>query len=153
MDLVNTSIARKQDGDGDGDGDSSDKKAPEEDRAVIVEKINKAYLESSYAKDALNFTVPPEEHGSTLFEQVDKNIYITPWYNQFRVVFIRSFLHKFREPVALMTQVFSAVMTPIIFGSVYWQINESQQAALDRLSAISLMFLMAAFFAFDVSMI
>ena len=57
-------------------------------------------------------------------------------------------LHKLREPIAFMTQAFTAVVVPLIFGSIYFQIDLSQKASLDRLSAISILVLMIAFFAF-----
>lgn len=52
-----------------------------------------------------------------------------------------------------MTQAFNSILMPIIFGSVYFQIDLSQESAFDRISAISLTVLMQAFMAFDILML
>ena len=138
LDLVNTSNNRQK------------KNNRMEKREEIIDKLHKFYLASDLFKDALNFEISPENNGLVLFKKISNKQYITPFYNQFSVILIRSFLHKFREPIALMTQIFTSVVTPIIFGSVYWQLNLSQAGALDRLNAISLQFMMVSFFAMDI---
>ena len=119
-------------------------------RDEIVQLLAEAYQTSDLRKQALEFQIPENENGDKVFASISKEFYITPWYNQFRVIFVRSFLHKFREPIALMTQAFTAIVVPLIFGSMYWQMDLSQQASLDRLSAIALLVLMLTFFAFDI---
>lgn len=52
-----------------------------------------------------------------------------------------------------MTQAFNAIICPLLFGSVYWQLDLSQQSSFDRISAIALLVLMLAFFPFDILML
>lgn len=56
----------------------------------------------------------------------------TGWWNQFAVVFRRSFFYKLREPAAVMTQFFNSVFLSIIIGCIYWQMNSGQAAAMVR---------------------
>ena len=119
-------------------------------RDEIIEHLTQEYQNSSYRMKALEFSIPDDENGEIIFEQLAKDFYITGWFNQFKVVLIRSFLHKAREPIALMTQVFNSLVIPLIFGSMYWQIDDSQQSSLDRVSAISLVVIMLSFFAYDI---
>ena len=124
-----------------------------ENRDEIIHKLVVAYKESEYREKALNFSVPSEDDGRKIFATIAKDFYITPLYNQIMVVLVRSFLHKFREPIALMTQAFNALVIPLLFGSVYWQIDLTQESAFDRIAGLSLLILMLSFFTFDVIMV
>merc|ERR1711933_75903 len=74
-------------------------------------------------------------------------------WNQMWVVTQRTFVHKWREPMATMTQAFNALLMPLLFGSVYWQMDLTAQSMYDRVSAIALIVLMLSFFHFDICML
>eukprot|EP01084_Bolivina_argentea_P270777 460508_1 len=122
-------------------------------RHEIIMKLAKYYQESEFAKKALNYSVPSSSHGTNIFNRITKQFYITPIYNQIWVITKRSFVHKWREPIATMTQAFNAIAMPLLFGSVYWQLDLSQQSSYDRISAIALIVLMLSFFPFDILML
>ena len=122
-------------------------------REEIIEDLANKYKKSEYAKDALRVEIPSDMEGDRVFNEISKDFYITPTTNQIWVIFVRSFVHKLREPIAFMTQAFNAIFLPFVFGSVYWQIDLSQQSAYDRISAIALIVLCQAFFPFDIIML
>jgi len=122
-------------------------------RDEIIDELSKKYLESSLHANALNVNIPNEHDGHKIFDKIASDFYITSFANQVYVLFKRTFLHKLREPIATMTQIFNAIFMPVVFGSVYWDIDLSQQSAYDRISAISLAALMLAFMAFDILML
>eukprot|EP01084_Bolivina_argentea_P270776 460506_1 len=149
LDLVNTAHTTSQ--------MESDEKSSEsavvDMRDEIISKLAYAYHESEYRKVALDYIVPNECDGNIVFQSITNAFYITPIYNQIFVVAHRSFIHKWREPIATMTQAFNAILMPLIFGSVYWQIDLTIQSSFDRISAIALVILMLAFLPFDVLML
>ena len=52
-----------------------------------------------------------------------------------------------------MTQGFNALLLPLLFGTVYWQIDLTVQSMYDRVAAIALMVLCLSFFHFDICML
>jgi len=122
-------------------------------RHEIIMKLAKAYQESEFRAKALDYEVPTTAHGSRAFNTIAKDFYITSIWNQIWVITKRSFIHKWREPIATMTQAFNAILMPLLFGSVYWQLDLSQQSSYDRVSAIALIILMLGFFPFDILML
>ena len=42
---------------------------------------------------------------------------------------------------------------PLLFGSIYWQIDLTQNSVWDRIAGISLLIIMLSFFAFDIIML
>eukprot|EP01083_Nonionella_stella_P220432 788644_1 len=115
-------------------------------RHEIIMKLAKAYEASEFRKVALDCKVPEELHGDKIFDTNSDTFYITSTWNQISVVTQRTFIHKWREPIATMTQAFNAVFMPLLFGSVYWNLDLSQQSSYDRISAVSLIVLMLSFF-------
>eukprot|EP01084_Bolivina_argentea_P263826 446696_1 len=122
-------------------------------RDKIIMQLSAAYQASEYRKAATQMTVPSHLHGDIIFKTIASEFYITPVFNQITVVSHRSFIHKFREPIATMTQAFNAIIMPLLFGSIYWQLDLSTQSAFDRISAIALMVLTISFFPMDVLML
>jgi hypothetical protein len=74
--------------------------------------------------------------------------------SQFFVLLHRTFLVKTRDPVATMTQLFTATTCGLIFGAVYWQVYENDgtmiEQVLDAQMALSFSIVMIAFLPFDV---
>jgi len=138
LDLVNTTKH---------DGDAADS------RNEIVQKLATNYQSSEYRERALDCKVPDEKHGDTVFGAISSTFYITSTWNQIWVIAHRSFIFKWREPIATATQAFNALLMPTLFGSVYFGLDLTQQGAYDRISAISLVVLVLAFFAIDILML
>lgn len=74
----------------------------------------------------------------------------TSWFNQFSVVFRRSFFYKLREPAAVLTQFFNSVFLAIIIGFIYFQMGTDQASATDRVAAISFVVMCQSFLAIDL---
>jgi len=141
-------------GAGEGNNNDDDENSSAMDsRHEIIMKLATAYQESEYRKVALDYSVPTASHGDRVFNSITTQFYITPIYNQIWIITKRSFIHKWREPIATMTQAFNAIAMPLLFGSVYWQLDLSQQSSFDRISAIALIVLMLSFFPFDILML
>merc|ERR1719295_607823 len=122
-------------------------------RHAIIMELAAAYQRSEFRKKALDYEVPTNAHGARAFKNMSGEFYITPVHNQIWVITKRCFIHKLREPIATMTQAFNAILMPLLFGSVYWQLDLSQQSSFDRVSAIALIVLMLSFFPFDILML
>eukprot|EP00485_Elphidium_margaritaceum_P002163 CAMPEP_0202704864 /NCGR_PEP_ID=MMETSP1385-20130828/17477_1 /ASSEMBLY_ACC=CAM_ASM_000861 /TAXON_ID=933848 /ORGANISM="Elphidium margaritaceum" /LENGTH=624 /DNA_ID=CAMNT_0049362977 /DNA_START=63 /DNA_END=1934 /DNA_ORIENTATION=+ len=133
--------------------EKDDEEKNEDSRDAIVTKLANAYKASELSKQALAYEVSTSAHGDQMFASISSEFYITPMYNQIIVITKRSFLHKWREPIATMTQAFNSIVMPLLFGSVYWQLDLSQQSAYDRISAIALLVLTLSFLPFDVLML
>ncbi|ETO26865.1 abc transporter G family protein [Reticulomyxa filosa] len=132
LDLVNTTDGTFQQTTHENEKKEAQKSdLPQETRDEVIDKLAKAYLSSSYCKESLKYSLPSELRGEFVFGSIQQDFYITPWYNQIYIGV-------------------NAIIVPLLFGSVYWQMDLSQQGALDRTSAISLIVLMNAFFAMDV---
>eukprot|EP01084_Bolivina_argentea_P128591 227278_1 len=136
-----------------GDDDDNDTTSKFDSRHEIIMKLATAYQESEYRKVALDYEVPTGSHGDIIFKSIANQFYITPIYNQIFVITHRSFIHKWREPIATMTQAFNSILMPLLFGSIYWQLDLSYQSAFDRISAIALIVLMLSFLPFDILML
>ena len=145
LDLVNTTTNGNKDGDEDEEESDS--------RFVIIKKLATAYQASEYREKALDCSVPDEKRGDIIFGAISNAFYITSIWNQIGVIAHRSFIFKWREPIATMTQAFNSLLMPILFGSVYFGLDLTQQGAYDRISAIALVVLILAFFAIDILML
>ena len=164
LDLVNTTNEKSEETENDestktkqmrpyieeNDEEKADIARDQDSRHEIIMKLAEAYQQSKYRNAALDYKVPSELRGDIIFNQMSHRFYITSIWNQILVISHRSFIHKWREPIATVTQAFNAILMPLLFGSVYWDLDLSQQGAYDRLSAISLIVLMLAFFAMDI---
>ena len=65
-------------------------------RTAVIMKLAKAYQESEYRKQALDYEVPASKNGEVIFNKMATQFYITPWYNQMWVITKRTFMHKLR---------------------------------------------------------
>lgn len=121
---------------------------PLQDRAAIILKLVDFYQKHPLSLQA----VEPIKDAPAALHMSDfaAGKYVTPFYNQFRTVLVRSFLHKLREPVATMTQMFNGVVMTFILSSIFWQLPNNNIAANDALSVISLLLVMQAFMPFDI---
>ena len=74
------------------DGGDADSDA----RTAVIMKLAKAYQESEYRKQALDYEVPASKNVEVIFNKMATQFYITPWYNQMWVITKRTFMHKLR---------------------------------------------------------
>jgi len=146
LDLVNTTT-------NDGDKKDDENEEGEDSRNEIIKKLATAYQASEYRANALDYSVPEDKRGDIVFGSISNAFYITSMWNQIAVVAHRSFIFKLREPIATATQAFNAILMPVLFGSVYFGLDLTQQGSYDRISAISLVVLILAFFAMDILML
>eukprot|EP01006_Ploeotia_vitrea_P025730 TRINITY_DN58626_c0_g1_i1.p1 TRINITY_DN58626_c0_g1~~TRINITY_DN58626_c0_g1_i1.p1 ORF type:complete len:475 (+),score=246.27 TRINITY_DN58626_c0_g1_i1:807-2231(+) len=156
LDLINTkssdNVHNKNNKNNDDDADDKKQDADEEavvgvDRDALIVELNKAYVASDVFERAMK---PPERMPPSIEADDNASKYVTPWMNQMSTITQRSFYHKMREPISVMTQAFNATILPLLVGTIYWQLGVSQLAVQDRVSGISFMVLLMAFMTFDI---
>jgi len=76
------------------------------------------------------------------------------WFQQFFTILHLTVLVKMRDPMVMMTQMTSALMFGVIFGTLYWQTYDKANnfAILDTQMALMMTTLMAIWLPFDVTL-
>jgi len=95
----------------------------------------------------------PEVRTATVKELAVREFTVS-WCSKFWTILLRTFLIKARDPIVLATQISSAVMMGLIFGTIYWGCyeKEAQFVILDTQMAITMTVVMLIFLPYDVTL-
>ena len=77
------------------------------------------------------------------------------WLHVTKVLFIRTFVIKLRDPICLVTQISSAILMGLIFGMLYWDSYDKESnsfSILDTQMGIVMTVMMAVWLPYDVTL-
>ena len=102
----------------------------------------RAVLSERTASAGKHLSMPQRRQGGDTASASAKLLFFA---RKFYALWLRCTLFKLREPQVTATQFGNAVIVPLVFGAVYWQMNTDVDALGDHVSAISLTVLMQSF--------
>jgi ATP-binding cassette subfamily G (WHITE) protein 2 len=120
----------------------------------VAESLANLFEESLLAKNGNAADLSLRVAQSELTSAQEGKTFAATWIAKFWTLLVRTFLIKTRDPIVLMTLISSAVMMGVIFGALYFQLYERDEAyvVLDTQMAVTMTIIMIVFLPYDVTL-